>query len=88
MDYVYVVTYGLKGAGEGEFHSERAYVNIEGAEVAAHERMDMLSSPTSDRNAFALVDTKNYAHPHVIKRWDSKGPYGHTVWLERLEVQE
>ena len=85
MDFVYVVTYGLKGAGEGEFHSEMAYVQIEAAEMAAHERMNMLSSPP---NTFFLVDTKNYAHPHVIKRWDSKGPYGHTVWLERLEVQE
>ena len=82
MDHVYVVTYGLKGAREGEFHSEMAYVNIEGADVASFERRKILGE------VFDRVSTNNPAHQHVVKQWDSRGKYGMTVRLERLEVQE
>ena len=82
MDHVYVVTYGLKGAGEGDFHKEEAYVHLRDAELNAFDRRKRLGG------VFDLVSTKNDAHQHVVKRWDSRGKYGMTVWLERLEVQE
>ena len=82
MDYVYVVTYGCNGAAEGEFHSAAAYVHLEDADAAAAERMKILGG------AFDRSSTKNPAHQHVVKRWDSRGKFGMTVWLERLEVQE
>ena len=84
MDYVYVVTYSPKGSEDGQFHKEEAYVRLEDAEAAAGERMFYLRS----HGAFTLVSTKNSAHRHIVKRWDSLGKYGMTVWLERLEVQE
>ena len=88
MDHVYVVTHGLKGADDGQFHKEEAYVRLESAEAAARDRMNILGSLMHDFTLFALSETTNSAQPHVVKRWDSKGKYGHTVWIERLEVQE
>ena len=88
MDHVYVVTYGWKGSEDGQFHKEEAYVRLEDAESAARDRMNILGGLMNDFTLFATSDTKNSAHPHVVKRWDSKGNYGYTVWLERLEVQE
>ena len=82
MDYVYVVTYSPKGSEDGQFHKEEAYVRIQDAEAAAMERMNLLGDPD-----FVLCATKNSGHPHVVKRWDSQGKYGMSVWLERLEVQ-
>ena len=84
MDYVYVVTYSQHGSEDGQFHKEEAHVRIEDAETAAAERMDLLRA----YGAFTLVSTKNSAQRHIVKRWDSHGKFGMTVWLERLEVQE
>ena len=89
MDHVYVVTYSPKGAEDWQFHKEEAYARIEDAEAAAIERMKILGKHlNSSDGTFTLVDTKNSAHQNVVKRWDSYGKYGMTVWLERLEVQE
>ena len=84
IDNVYVVTYSTKGSEDGQFHKEEAHIRIEEAEAAAMDRMDLFG----DLNDFTLCETKNSAHPHVVKRWDSRGKYGMTVWLERLELKQ
>ena len=80
MDYVYVVTYGLKGANEGQFYTEMAYMSVADAEAIA------MACMVNHEGLSKFVQVGGGGLPaHVVKRWDSDKM---TVWLEKLEVQE
>ena len=83
MNVVYVVTYSLRGAEEGQFFEECAYKSIVSARIAAAKCRLKIGEGQSWRTVQSKME-------HVVERQDTIGRYlkGRTVWIEKLEVEE